>query len=212
MSDRKFSVCFLFTGTSYHSDSHNIVTQKEKIRKNYSPYSRAPAGLATGRCSTIERVKTLKEEQYGISTKLSEAQARVRPDELPAFLEAQKENMVISPRPFTDYVRRKFREKGIAQQDIFLAADLSENYGYKLIAGEKRTVSRDIILRICLAAHFNLDETQESLILYGMAPLHPRLPRDLVLIVAINSRLNDIHEVSKLLVRCGQPPLVRDMP
>ena len=104
-------------------------------------------------------------------------------------------------------MRAKFKEKGVLQQNVFLAADISENYGYKLISEEKHTVQRDIIIRICLAARFSLDETQKALILYGMAPLYIRIPRDVVFLSAINHRLYDVHQVNDILLSCGQEPL-----
>lgn len=134
---------------------------------------------------------------------------RVRPDELPRFLREHAYLLLTEPRPFAGYMRAKFKEKGVLQQNVFLAADISENYGYKLIAEEKHTVNRDVILRVCLGAGFDLDETQEALILYGMAPLHDRIPRDIVFIVAIRSRLYDIHQVNELLLECRQAPLMK---
>ena len=133
---------------------------------------------------------------------------RLRPDELPDFLREHAPELLHSPRPFADYMRAKFKEKGVLQQNVFLAADLSENYGYKLIAEEKHTVNRDVILRLCLAGGFDPDETQEALILYGMAPLHERIPRDIVFRVALRSGLRDVHAVNELLLRCGQSPML----
>ena len=118
--------------------------------------------------------------------------------------------MIASSHPFADYMRMKFREKGILQQNVFLAADLSENYGYKLIAEEKHTRQRDTILRLCLAARFRLEEVQEALILCGMAPLHGRFPRDAVLTVAVQNGIYDLCTVNRLLESCGLAPLVRD--
>lgn len=132
----------------------------------------------------------------------------IRLEELPVFLREHMENMLSGARPFSDYMRSKFREKGVLQQNVFLAADISENYGYKLIAEEKHTIQRDIILRICLAAQFDLNETQKALILYGMAPLYWLLPRDIVFMAAIVHRAFDIHQVNEILIRCGQAPLV----
>ena len=105
------------------------------------------------------------------SRRLNEELLNVEPNELAAFLERHREDLITSPRPFADYMRMKLREKGILQQNVFLAADLSENYGYKLIAEEKHTRQRDTILRLCLAARFRPEEVQEALILCGMAPL-----------------------------------------
>lgn len=144
------------------------------------------------------------------SRSLNEDLLSVGADELSDFLEQHREDWITSPHPFADYMRRKFREKGILQQNVFLAADLSENYGYKLIAEEKHTRQRDTILRLCLAARFLLEEVQEALILFGMAPLHGRFPRDAVLTVAVQNGIYDLCEVNRLLESCGQAPLVRD--
>ena len=151
-----------------------------------------------------------KESYEQGSRRLNEELLSVEPNELADFLERHREDLITSPRPFADYMRMKFKEKGIMQQNVFLAADLSENYGYKLIAEEKHTRQRDTILRLCLAARFRLEEVQEALILYGMAPLHGRFPRDAVLIVALQNGVYDTHEVNALLEGCGQQLLVKD--
>ena len=126
---------------------------------------------------------------------------------LPDFFRMQKEFLFTGSRPFTEYMRAKFKEKEVLQQNVFLAADISENYGYKLISGEKHTVQRDLIIRICIAAQFSLVETQTALILYGMAPLYIRIPRDVVFLSAINNRLYDVYRVNDILLSCGQSPL-----
>ena len=151
-----------------------------------------------------------KESYEQGSRRLNEELLSVGPDELADFLERHREDLSTSPRPFADYMRMKFREKGILQQNVFLAADLSENYGYKLIAEEKHTRQRDTILRLCLAAGFRLEEVQEALILYGMAPLHGRLARDAVLTVAIQNGIYDLCAVNRLLESCGQAPLIEN--
>lgn len=135
---------------------------------------------------------------------------RIAPEDLPDFLGRNAGSMISDPRPFAGYMRSKFKEKEVLQQNVFLAADISENYGYKLVSEEKHTVNRDTILRLCLGAGFDLEETQEALILYGMAPLYFRLPRDIVFIVAIRNRLYDVHRVNDLLIGCGQAPMVKD--
>ena len=151
-----------------------------------------------------------KESYEQGSRRLNEELLSVGPDELADFLKQHKVDLITSPHPFADYMRTKFREKGILRQNVFLAADLSENYGYKLIAEEKHTRQRDTILRLCMAARFRLEEVQEALILCGMAPLHGRLARDAVLTVAIQNGIYDLCEVNRLLESCGQAPLIKD--
>ena len=151
-----------------------------------------------------------KESYEQGSRRLNEELLSVGPDELADFLEQHRADLITSPRPFADYMRMKFREKGALLQNVFLAADLSENYGYKLIAEEKHTRQRDTILRLCLAARFRLEEVQEALILYGMAPLHGRLARDAVLTVAVQNGIYDLCELNRLLESCGLAPLIKD--
>ncbi len=143
-----------------------------------------------------------------VSARLCEELRRIRPAELPDFLARHRTELITGPHPFADYMREKLREKEILQQNVFLAADLPERYGYKLIAEEKHTRQRDTILRLCLAARFSPEEAQEALILYGMAPLHPRLPRDIVFHVAFQNQIFDVHEVDTLLRENGLPPLL----
>lgn len=142
------------------------------------------------------------------NTNLMEQLLRTRPEEFQTFLRQHAEDLIRSDRPFTDYMRAKFREKGIRQQNVFLAADLPERYGYKLISGEKHTEQRDVVLRLCLAAEFRLEETQEALMLYGMSPLHVRIPRDMAFIVAFNCRILEIHDVDAILRENDLPPFL----
>ena len=132
----------------------------------------------------------------------------LRSEDLASFLSRNADDLIRSEHPFADYMREKCKEKGILQQDVFLAADLPERYGYKLVSMQKHTTQRDTILRLCLAARFDLNETDEALILYGMAPLHARLPRDAAFIVAIQNRVYDIHDVDAILRENDLPPFL----
>ena len=131
-------------------------------------------------------------------------------DELGSYLKRHEGELITDPRPFAEYMRMKLKEKGVLQQNVFLAADISENYGYKLIAEEKRTRQRDVILRLCFAAQFQAEEAQEALIRYGMAPLWWRFPRDAILLAALNSKVYDLQAVNHLLEQHGYSPLIRD--
>lgn len=142
--------------------------------------------------------------------RLLEALGQVRPEELPEFLKTHREALLTGPRPFAAYMREMFRKEGVLQQNVFLAADLSENYGYKLISEEKHTINRDTILRLCLAAGFSMPETQEALILYGMAPLYVLLPRDVVFLTAIRHGIREVHQVNELMRSCALLPLTQE--
>ena len=78
-------------------------------------------------------------------------------------------------------------------------ADIPDGYGYKLIAEEKHTRQRDVILRLCFGAGFTVEETQRALKLAGLSPLYPRIERDAVLMVALNQGICKISDVNRLL-------------
>lgn len=123
------------------------------------------------------------------------------------YFDTYADSFAAEEKPFSSYMRNMFKKKGILQQDVFLAADISEGYGYKLISEEKRTKQRDVILRLCIAAKFTLEETQRALKLYGMSPLYAKIRRDAVLIVAINHNISEISEIDGSLVSYGFEPL-----
>jgi len=131
--------------------------------------------------------------------KLDAVLKSVKPENIDDYFKENAERLYSSEKPFADFFRQCIRSKGILRQDVFIRADISEGYGYKIVSEEKHTRQRDLILRLCLAARFTIDEIQRALKLYGMSPLYSRLPRDAVLIVAINKGIYEIDEVNALL-------------
>lgn len=138
---------------------------------------------------------------------LTKVLLKAKPGEVADILIENESMLADSAKPFPSYMRELFQKKGLKRQEVFLAADISEGYGYKLLSGEKHTRRRDVILRLCFAAHFSLDEMQRALKLYGFSPLYPRIPRDAVLMVAANTSLYHIEDVNALLCDHGMESL-----
>ena len=128
-------------------------------------------------------------------------------DNIGGYLSENADSILSSDRPFSDYIRGIIKEKGLRQQDIFLDADIPERYGYKLIAEEKHTRQRDVILRLCYAAHMSLDETQNALKYYRMPELYAKVPRDALIMIAINVRPGSIIDVNSFLKKNGMEVL-----
>ena len=128
-------------------------------------------------------------------------------DNIGGYLSENADSILSSDRPFSDYIRGIIKEKGLRQQDIFLDADIPERYGYKLIAEEKHTRQRDVILRLCYAAHMSLDETQNALKYYRMPELYAKVPRDELIMIAINVRPGSIIDVNSFLKMNGMEVL-----
>lgn len=129
------------------------------------------------------------------------------PEHVGDYFKEQQGELLTGNKPFSAYMRDCIRRKKLRLQDIFLRADISEGYGYKLISGEKHTRQRDLILKLCLGAGFSLEETQRALKIYGMSPLYARFPRDAVLITAISSGKTDLACVNRLLRQNNQAVL-----
>ena len=138
---------------------------------------------------------------------LTEILKKTHPEKIGEYFDSNAEDILTQDNPFAAYMRERIRTRRMKLQDVFLRADISEGYGYKLISGEKHTRQRDIVLKLCLGAAFTLEETQRALKIYGMSPLYARFPRDAVLISAISSGKNEIAQLNRLLERSDQPKL-----
>lgn len=123
------------------------------------------------------------------------------------FCKNNKESLLDEMDAFSIYVKGLIKAKGLTQQIVFLRADIPERYGYKILSGEKRTKQRDIILRICYAAEFTSEETQQALKKYKMPVLYPKLSRDALLLIIFNERQKNIIDVNSLLKQNGFSPL-----
>lgn len=123
------------------------------------------------------------------------------------YLRENKDRILDEESAFFQYFKELLKKKKIKQQDVFLAADVPERYGYKLLTGEKRTKQRDIILRLCYAAEFDLQETQKALKLYRMPELYARIFRDALIMTAFNERPGSIIDVNLFLKQNEAEPL-----
>ncbi len=134
---------------------------------------------------------------------LDQVLGKMNPDKIRDYLKENSDSIYPPEGAFSIYMREMFRQKGYSQQSVFIRADMPERYGYKIINGEKHTRQRDVIIRLCLASQFDLTETNRALKLYGMTELYSKVPRDAVLIVALNTKTWNPDEVNSLLKANG---------
>jgi hypothetical protein len=132
------------------------------------------------------------------------------PDQLSDFLKENSRFMADDKKGFYYYFKDVLDKKNIKLKDVYSFAGVSESYGSKILAMEKHTKSRDLIIRLCIAGHFSWDETNRALKLYGMTELYAKDPRDACLIVAINNRKYDLADIDDLLEQQGMKKLTVD--
>lgn len=120
-------------------------------------------------------------------------------NDIDQYISDNSDSIISEERPFTQYFKSLIKIKKKKQSEIFLDADIPERYGYKLLTEEKKTKQRDIILRLCYAANFTLDEVQHALKLYQMPELYAKIPRDAILMIAFNEHPGNIMDLDELL-------------
>ena len=124
-------------------------------------------------------------------------------NEVSAYLKSNEESIISNEYAFHEYISKLIKLKNLRKQDVFLAADVSEKYGYNLLSGEKHTKQRDVILRLCYASELTLEETQKALKLYRMPELYAKIPRDAMIMIAFNERPGSIIDVNSFLKNNG---------
>ena len=127
----------------------------------------------------------------------------MKPDQLDSYLKDNSKYMADEKKAFYYYMKDVLDEKNIKLKDVYSFAGVTESYGSKIVTMEKHTKDRDLIIRLCLAGHFNWDETNRALKLYGLSELYAKDPRDACIIVAVNNRIFDMYEIDEMLIRQG---------
>jgi len=126
----------------------------------------------------------------------------MKTSELDKFLKDNSNDMV-NGKAFYYYMKDTIESKNMRLKDVYIAAGVSDSYGGQIIRMEKNTKNRDLIIRLCIASHFMVNEISKALKLYGMNPLYAKDKRDVCIMVAINNRKYDLLELDDLLENQG---------
>ena len=109
---------------------------------------------------------------------------------------------------FQDVLYDLLEEKGLKPKEMIQRCQLGRSYFYHILSG-KKIPSRNMVLRLCLCAGANLEQTGRLLRLAGCAGLYPKLRRDALLIFALEQQM-DMHRANTLLLEEGETPLCRE--
>ena len=137
------------------------------------------------------------------TTELNDLLENMKPHQLETYFKDNEKYLADEKKAFYYYMKDVLDEKNIKLKDVYSFAGVTESYGGKILTMEKHTKDRDLIIRFCFAGHFNWDETNRALKLYGMNELYAKDPRDAVLIVALNNRVYRMYEIDALLTEHG---------
>ncbi|CEQ09848.1 Uncharacterised protein [[Clostridium] sordellii] len=89
------------------------------------------------------------------------------------------------------------KEKGISKSNLIKNAEIDRTYGYQILNGTKKP-SRDKLLKLCISASLDIEESNKALKLGNVGQLYPKNPRDSIIIFGINKKLN-LFQIDELL-------------
>ena len=121
-----------------------------------------------------------------------------------AFIE---ENLTQQPVELHDYLNQLIAEHAITAADVARRSNISKNYIYNILNGERRNPSRDKILALCVGIGASFAQTNRALESAKYAPLYPKDERDVRIAVAINKGMADVTNLNLQLEEYGLEPL-----
>ena len=142
--------------------------------------------------------------QNKATDELNDLLENTSPEELGDYLNSNNNYLATDEKTFYYYMKNTIEEKHIKLKDVYSFAGVTESYGSQILRMEKHTKNRDLILKLCICAHFKWDETDRALKLYGFNELYSKNPRDAVIIVALNNRIYDLGEIDEMLSKHDQ--------
>lgn len=98
---------------------------------------------------------------------------------------------------FAEYLEEYMNQKNRSRSDICRDSGIERTYFYHILAGSKNP-GRDKILRICIAAKMNVEETQKALRCGLEAELYAKNMHDAVLLFSLQHQLS-VMDTNELL-------------
>jgi len=130
---------------------------------------------------------------------LDEILRRTAPEGVGDYISQNNRFMAEAKKSFYYYYKNVIDSKHILLKDVYAKVGITETYGSKIITMEKHTTNRDLIIRLCIAGHFSLEEINRALKLYGFNELYAKNPKDACIIVALNNHIYDFDKINELL-------------
>lgn len=124
-----------------------------------------------------------------------------------SFKEYEKinKNSMIN-KTLSQYLCDLLEEKHLKKSDVIRKGELNESYAYQMFSGVKSTPSKDKLICLSIGMDLSVDETNSLLKLAGLSPLYPRIKRDSIIIINMNSK-KSVVEINEELYNEGEETL-----
>ena len=110
-----------------------------------------------------------------------------------------------SYKTFVEYFRSLENVKELSDSEMIKLSGVEKSYYYQIMKGT-RNPSRDKVLRLCIGAGLDVEETTRALELNESAILYPMNRRDIIISVAINQHAS-VMDTNLLLDKYNEKPL-----
>ncbi|MBQ9023549.1 MAG: hypothetical protein IJ108_06510 [Eubacterium sp.] len=134
------------------------------------------------------------------TTELDQILSQTGTSDLDAYL---SENTLKKHETAAEFISAHLNETGQKKKDVIARAGLSEQYGYQLLNGSKKTKDRDKILGLCIAAGLDHKQTERVLKMSGFSPLYSKVDRDAVIQICMNKGIRSVLKVNEELDKRG---------
>ncbi len=113
---------------------------------------------------------------------------------------------IVPYESFTDYYMSLEKVKSAETSRLVHDSGIERGYCYQILNGTRKNPSRDKILRLCLAAHLSLKETNRALKAANEAVLYSRNRRDAIIIFSIE-QCHSCQDTNILLDQFSEKPM-----
>lgn len=138
---------------------------------------------------------------------LDQILSKTKPNQIADYISDNSKYLADDNKGFYYYYKDVLDSKHIRLKDVYSQVGVTESYGSKIVSMEKHTKNRDLIIRLCLAGHFSLDEMNRALKLYGFNGLYAKNHKDACIIVALNNHIYDVDRINNILKENNFEPL-----
>lgn len=89
-------------------------------------------------------------------------------------------------------------EKQLTKSEVIRKSELNENYAYQLFSGLKSAPKRDKLICLSIGMGLSVAEANSLLKLSGLSPLYPKVKRDSIIIINMNTH-KSVVEINEAL-------------
>uniref|UniRef100_UPI00402ADD9E hypothetical protein n=1 Tax=[Lactobacillus] rogosae TaxID=706562 RepID=UPI00402ADD9E len=99
----------------------------------------------------------------------------------------------------SEYFNSYIGMNNLELSDVIKKSDISSNYAYGILNGNRKNPSRDRVIALCIACEMDLVHTNRALKIAGHNQLYSKVSRDAAIIIMINKEEYNMRIINEFL-------------